>query len=117
MKATVIAAVLESRARAQERNAEGSCGVDPCGGSLPTGTCPLCRGLYCALHLNGRTFRVLDSAPDEAPRYRRERHFLCDGCVEVIDRFRLITLPPIPDAPLSPGLGLLESGLALNPGA
>ncbi|MCS6802507.1 MAG: hypothetical protein RMM58_06360 [Chloroflexota bacterium] len=47
-------------------------------------------------HLNARTFRVLISPSDAPPRYRRERHYLCDDCDAVIERYRLITLPPIP---------------------
>ncbi|GIW12073.1 MAG: hypothetical protein KatS3mg061_3130 [Dehalococcoidia bacterium] len=102
MKATVIGVALASRRRAQLRNAEGLCGASPCGGRAPQTCCSLCGGAFCVAHLNAGTFRVLISRPDEPPRYRRERHYLCDECAEVIARYRLITLPPIPTEAASP---------------
>jgi uncharacterized low-complexity protein len=96
MKATVIGVALASRRRARLRNSEGLCGAAPCGARAPQTTCSLCGGRYCVAHLNAGTFRVLESPPGAPPKYRRERHYLCDECDAVIDRYRLITLPPIP---------------------
>ncbi|MFN8534768.1 MAG: hypothetical protein U0556_14620 [Dehalococcoidia bacterium] len=96
MKATVIGVALASRRRARLRNAEGLCGASPCGARAPQTVCSLCDGRFCVAHLNAGTFRVLDSPEGTPPRYRRERHYLCDECHSVINRFRLITLPPIP---------------------
>ncbi|MCS7002080.1 MAG: hypothetical protein NZ518_04445 [Dehalococcoidia bacterium] len=55
------------------------------------------------VHLNRRALRVLDSLNDRgAGSYRTERVLLCDQCVDLLDQYRLITLPPVPEA--HPGL-------------
>ncbi len=105
MKATVIQTALVSRRHAAERNAAGLCGTEPCGARQPNSQCSLCSGKFCVVHLNARTFRVMDPGTgidDRPARYHKERHYLCDQCDTVIDRFRLITLPPIPEPAVSP---------------
>lgn len=100
MQATVIATAHIARARSSVLNREGLCGRPACGSSATAGDCTLCLGLYCTRHLNSKSFRVLKSSEsdrDDTPRrYAWERHYLCDACSSVIDKFHLISLPPIP---------------------
>jgi hypothetical protein len=100
MQGTVIATALIARARSIALNGEGVCGRAGCGAELSGGDCVLCQGLYCARHLNKKSFRVLKTAAtpgDDSPkRYAWERHYLCDACNTAIDKFHLISLPPIP---------------------
>lgn len=99
MKATVTMTALDARIVARVRNAAGLCGYEGCAGRLPGTGCSLCNGDYCVIHLNSRVFRIQDSrpSPDSPTRYHKERRYLCDRCAGAIDKFRLITLPPIPE--------------------
>lgn len=60
--------------------------------------------------------KTAGASQDDARQYSWERHYLCDACNAAIDKYHLISLPPIPPgipekielAPESPARPVIE---------
>ncbi|MBI2864697.1 MAG: hypothetical protein HYX94_09080 [Chloroflexi bacterium] len=99
---TFTATAKLARQRAAAHNREGLCGLPSCGTRLPGAICRVCGSEYCPSHLNARLFRVPASPADKSADGKRapkkERFFICDQCVDLVDRYGIVELSPPPEA-------------------
>lgn len=96
-KAAIATTAGSARQRAQAHNREGLCGLPTCGNRLPGATCRICGSEYCPAHLTVRLFRVSEPAATNSGEGKRvakkERFFVCDQCIGLVDRYGAIELP------------------------
>ncbi|MDO8670833.1 MAG: hypothetical protein Q7O66_05310 [Dehalococcoidia bacterium] len=99
-KSAFATTVESARQTALARNKEGLCGYSGCGNRLPGATCLICGSEYCTGHLSARLFRLPPTAVDKAGEAKRapkkERFFVCDHCVGLVDRQGIIDHPTRP---------------------
>ena len=100
-KAAFTNAAGSAKRLAQAHNREGLCGHPTCGARLPGANCRVCGAEYCTTHLTARIFRLIeksnkngvDGNPEAKQTYKKVRFFVCDQCLDIVDRYGIVELP------------------------